>query len=218
MLLFWWVTSCLLVLNSAELLRGAPADIEVLCICSDGLRTAGAGQSRNSVDLLEVNRDCSETSALLVWWRRNAADSIWWNLAVSGNKTWYVSRDVGTFKPKHDVTHVMLDVTEHYQLSDYSSWSSCISVVPHLAEKGPNAGCRQTGNQTSTCSHLLSTPRPVWLSLWSGSSNTWEWLVRVWTTERREAGRLSLTRRPVKATRHVCPQDWSLSVVKSNSL
>lgn len=51
---------------------------------------------------------------------------------------------LGHFKPPHDVTHVMLDVTEHYQRSHYSSWSSCSSVVQHLAEKGPNAGCRQT--------------------------------------------------------------------------
>ena len=108
----------------------------------------------------------------------------------------------------------MLDVTERYQQSENSSCSSYSSVVQHLAEEGPNSGCRQTRargirNQVSTCSRLLFNTRPVWLSLWSDSSDTWDWLIRVWTTERRAAGRLSLTRSPVKAAGHVHRTDAS---------
>lgn len=114
----------------------------------------------------------------------------------------------------------MLDVTERYQQSENSSCSSYSSVVQHLAEEGPNSGCRQTRargirNQVSTCSRLLFNTRPVWLSLWSDSSDTWDWLIRVWTTERRAAGRLSLTRSPVKAAGHVHRTDasqWRLTV------
>ena len=45
----------------------------------------------------------------------------------------------------------MLDVTEHYQLSDYRPGRS---AVQHVAEKGPNAGCRQTPRALVCYQHL----------------------------------------------------------------